>query len=46
MHNVSLLGTVPEQKRRPGMYTVRAIYQYKTLNAVSEPLIVEAPAKP
>jgi hypothetical protein len=44
-HNVSLLGTVPETKRTPGMYTVRAIYQYKTLKAVSEPLIVEAPAK-
>jgi hypothetical protein len=43
-NNVSLLGTVPELKRRAGTYTVRAVYQYKTLNAVSEPLIVEEPA--
>jgi hypothetical protein len=41
-HTVSLLGTVPVPLR-PGVYTVRAVYQYKTLKAVSEPLIVELP---
>jgi hypothetical protein len=44
-HNVSLLGNVPEEKRLPGTYTVRAVYAYGGLRAVSEPLQVQIPAK-
>ncbi len=40
---VSLLGTLPEQKRLPGSYTVRAVYASKGFYAVSEPLQVELP---
>jgi hypothetical protein len=42
-HNVSLLGTVPPEKRSPGTYTVQAVYEYQGLRAVSEPLTVEVP---
>jgi hypothetical protein len=35
---VSLLGNVPLEKQRAGRYTVQAIYTYKDLRAVSEPL--------
>lgn len=38
---VSLLGTVPEEKRRPGSYTVQAVYEYGGLRAVSAPLVVQ-----
>lgn len=44
-HNVSLLGTVPEERQLPGTYTVRAVYEYHGLKAVSEPLRVQLPAK-
>jgi hypothetical protein len=40
-HNVALLGTVPEERRKPGRYFVQAIYQYKGLKSVSEPLEVQ-----
>ena len=40
---VSLLGNVPQEKCLPGRYSVQAIYQYKGLSAVSEPLEVELP---
>lgn len=40
-HNVSLLGNVPEERRRPGCYTVRAVYQYRDLKAVSDPVEVQ-----
>ncbi len=43
-HTVSLLGTVPEEKWLPGTYTVRAVYEYNGLRAVSEPLEVRLPA--
>jgi hypothetical protein len=35
-HNVSLLGTVPEEMHLPGTYTVRAVYEYNGLEADSE----------
>jgi hypothetical protein len=41
---VHLLGNVPEGKRLPGVYTVQAVYEYKGLQVVSEPLQVELPA--
>jgi hypothetical protein len=44
-HNVSLFGTLPQEKRLPGTYTVRAVYEYNGLKAVSEPLQVQLPAK-
>jgi hypothetical protein len=37
---VSLLATVPRERRRPGSYLVQAIYQYNGLHAVSEPVEV------
>jgi len=43
-HNVSLLGTLPQEKRLPGAYTVSAVYKYKGLRVVSEPLQVQLPA--
>jgi hypothetical protein len=43
-HPVSLLGNVPEEKWLPGTYTVRAVYEYNGLKAVSEPLEVRLPA--
>jgi hypothetical protein len=42
-HNVCLLGNVPEEKRQPGNYAVRAVYKHKEFRAVSEPLTVELP---
>jgi hypothetical protein len=42
-HVVALLGHDPEERHRPGTYTVRAIYEYKELRAVSEPLQVVIP---
>ena len=41
---VSLLGNVPREKRLPGTYTVRAVYEYNGLSAVSDPLEVRLPA--
>jgi hypothetical protein len=43
IHNVGLLNGVPEEKRLPGIYMVRAMYKYKGLKAVSEPLEVQIP---
>ena len=42
---VHLLGNVPKEKQQPGVYTVQAVYQYKQLKAVSEPLRVELPSQ-
>jgi hypothetical protein len=42
---VSLLGNVPEGKWHPGEYTVQAVYDYRGVRAVSEPLQVQLPAK-
>lgn len=44
-HPVSLLGNVAQEKRLPGTYTVRAVYEYNGLRAVSEPLEVRLPAE-
>jgi hypothetical protein len=44
-HNVALLGTVPETKRRPGRYIVQAVYQARGLTAVSTPLALELPPR-
>jgi hypothetical protein len=45
VHNVSLLGNIPEDKLLSGTYTVRATYEWNGLRAVSEPLQVQLPAK-
>lgn len=42
-HNVGLFNGVPGEKQLPGAYTVRAVYEYKGLKAVSEPLQVQIP---
>jgi hypothetical protein len=42
-HNVFLLGSVPEEKRRPGRNTVQAVYQSRSLTAVSAPLQLDLP---
>jgi hypothetical protein len=42
--NVSLLGTVPAESRRPGTYTVQAVYEYDSVRAVSPPFVLEWPA--
>jgi hypothetical protein len=44
-HNVSLLGLLREEKLPSGTYVVRAVYRYKELRAVSEPLTVELPER-
>jgi hypothetical protein len=44
-HNVSLLGTVPEEKQLSGTYTVQAVYEYNGLRAVSESLQMQLAAK-
>jgi hypothetical protein len=41
VHPVALLGNVPEEKRTPGRYTIQAIYEYKTIRAVSNSLEIE-----
>jgi hypothetical protein len=38
---VGLLGNVPEVRQRPGKYLVKAVFEYKDLKAVSEPLAVQ-----
>jgi hypothetical protein len=43
VHNVSLLGTVPESKQLPGRYTVEAVYQARGQMAASGPLEIELP---
>jgi hypothetical protein len=42
-HPISLLETVPQEKRVSGTYLVRAVYAYNGLRVVSEPLAVELP---
>src|SRR5262245_23797130 len=44
--NVLLLANVPEEARRPGRYSVRAVFAYDGLRAESEPLWVDVPAVP
>jgi hypothetical protein len=44
-HVVFLLETLPRQKRLPGTYTVRAVYEYDGLTVISERLAVELPAE-
>jgi hypothetical protein len=41
--NISLLGNLPAERQLPGSYTVRAVYEFNGLKAVSEPLQVEVP---
>jgi hypothetical protein len=41
--NVSLLATVPLEKRRPGVYTVRASYDLQGTPILAEPVTVEVP---
>jgi hypothetical protein len=43
--HVALLGGVAKEKRLPGTYTVRAVYRYKELTVVSEPVKVQVPAE-
>jgi hypothetical protein len=43
-HNVSLLGNISKEKLLPGTYTVHAVYEYRGLEAVSEPLQVQIPS--
>jgi hypothetical protein len=40
---VSLMGNVPEERRRPGEYTVRAVYEANGLKAGSDLLRVRLP---
>jgi hypothetical protein len=42
-HNVSLLGNLPEEQRRPGDYSVRGVFDYNGMRAVSEPVAVHLP---
>jgi hypothetical protein len=44
-HNVSLLGTIPEEEQLPGDYTVQAVFTYNGLRATSEPLCVTLPRR-
>ncbi len=44
-HIVSLLSTYPQEKRLPGTYMVRAVYQYEGIKTVSEPVQVQLPAR-
>jgi hypothetical protein len=46
VHNVSLLGTMPREKQRPGTYVARAVYQYKGMRVCSEPLAFVFPGRP
>jgi len=43
---VGLLENVPQEKRLPGCYTIRASYRYKELTAISEPLQLVLGATP
>jgi hypothetical protein len=45
VHNVSLLGNMPQENERPGTYVVRAVYEYQGLRAVSDPVTVALPGK-
>jgi hypothetical protein len=44
-HPVSLLETLPQEKRVPGTYAVHAVYAYNGLRSVSESLAVELPGE-
>jgi hypothetical protein len=37
---VPLLGTVPQDKRTPGVYTVQAVYEYNGCRIVADPVTV------
>jgi hypothetical protein len=39
--NVSLLATVPRDKRLPGRYTMQAAYRFQGKRALAEPLTIE-----
>jgi hypothetical protein len=39
--HVSLMGSVPAEREKPGTYTIQAIYEYGSLKAVSEPVQIE-----
>jgi hypothetical protein len=43
-HNVSLLGNVPEEQRKPGDYLAQGVYHYNGMRTVSEPIAVHLPA--
>jgi len=43
VHNVALLGNLAEVDRRPGRYTVVAVYEYNNALYISEPYTVEVP---
>ncbi len=43
--NVSLLSTVPRNKRLPGGYTVRASYRFRNETIRAEPLRLQLPAQ-
>lgn len=38
---VDLLGNVPNEKQGPGRYTVQAVYAYRDIRVVSEPLEIQ-----
>lgn len=42
---VSLLATVPPERLRPGVYLIRAVFEYADLCAVSAPYRLEWPAR-
>jgi hypothetical protein len=44
-HNVGLLGYLGEEERKPGTYTVRAVYECEALKAISEPVEVMVPGE-
>jgi hypothetical protein len=47
VRRVNFLATVPEEKRKPGRYSVQAMYVYEQLHAVSERIEFDLPpAKP
>jgi hypothetical protein len=41
---VSLLATVPREKRRPGRYAVQASYRFQGRMVLAEPLTIELPS--
>ena len=43
VRSVNLLATVPEEKRKPGRYSVQAVYVYEQLHAVSERIEFDLP---
>jgi hypothetical protein len=41
VHNVTLLGNIPDQVAKAGLYTARAVYRYHDWQAESAPLEFE-----